>query len=331
MRRIREGGWSILAAGLLFACGGPAQPSVDEAQPAVPPPEPEPVAEEEVAEVEEEVAEVEEPEPAEPEEEPPPPPPEPVTATTSEEIKQAMFTASTDVVAFRRLVDPEWGIGAHNADEDIVRHYCDMDDLASHPGLGFVMSSEDPWRCSRDLSRCTSQSDGHGYAFHFRDGPGDVIYLSSVVHYEPRVPNRDNAAVRRWVGAGDGVCDLWRAMTTPADQPPQKLSVFVSGHTGLVPETVAEHHCGDEAASAYAERVAPLAQGGEPDRCDRNPTRCLFEEREVARTVYADDEGDVMAIAVTRPGMFQNLARQQERELDAFLRAAGRHDCDDEE
>jgi len=286
--------------------------------------------EEAVADVEaEEPPEVDAPQPEAPQPEAAEPPPEPLTAASAEEIQQALYAASTDIVDLRRLIDPDWGVGVFDQRDVGFRHYCDMEDIASHQGLGFVMGPSDVFRCDRGLRRCSVQdTDGQGHVFHFREGAGDAIYLNALVHYVRRVPGTDNARVRSFVRAGDGVCALWQSLTDADPSPPQKLSVFVSGHTGLVPETVSEHRCGEEAAAAFEERLRPLMATGHPRQCDREPTRCAYARGDEEITVYIGEHGPSI-LTVTRPGMRRDLARNQDRELAAFLRSARSHDCAD--
>ncbi len=321
---------SCVAISLLLACGG-ATPAPETEPPPPAPAPPEVEQEPPPAEPEPEQSEPEQSEPAEPEEaerEPAPPPAPPLTSPSADDIREALLAASSDVVALGRLVDPAWGIGVVEADVGMLQH-CDTERLASAPGIGFVFGAGDTFRCDRDLRRCTVQEqDGRGYAFHFREGEGDTVWLNAIVHYDRRVPNTDNARVRAFVGEGDGVCALWRSLRSTDGEVPERLSVFVSSHTGLVPETLAEHRCGDDAAAAHGERVAPLSSSS-PERCERDPARCTFDVGDEDVTVYGGEDGPT-AVAVTRPGMHRNLERAQQRELDAFLRAASRHDCSEE-
>jgi len=100
----------------------------------------------------------------------------------------------------------------------------------------------------------------------------------------------------------------------------------VSRHTGLVPEIVAEHHCGAEAAQRFGERLASVPTG-QSFSCGRTPARCTLPSGDVEYTFYALD-GGAMAFTVTRPGMFANLAREQQRDVDRFLRDARGHACE---
>jgi hypothetical protein len=192
------------------------------------------------------------------------------------------------------------------------------------------MNESDTFRCDDRMRRCMNRgTDGSGTAFYFRDAAGDTITLDTIVQYARRAPNTDGSAVVTFAGAGEGVCALYRRTRDASASPAGALSVFVSSQTGLVPEVLAEHHCGDAAAAAYRERIAPLASS-RPTRCDRNPSRCTWTSTDEEITVYGDAEGAPTTVTITRPGMVQNLARAQQRDLDAFMARARRHRCDAE-
>jgi len=307
-----------------MACGGGATTAPGESTQAVAEPEPTP---EPVAEPTPEPEPVAEAEP-EPEPEPPAEPSEPpLSSPTAEEIQAALQAASTDGHAFTRLVDPAWGIGVFDPAEAGVRQYCDMDNLANHPGLGFIIGHEDRFECNRDMTRCTvKDSSRHGFAFVFRAGPGGATYINTIVHYPRQFPNSESGAARAFVRGGDGVCSLYGALRDPDGDPPARFSVFISTETGLVPEVVAEHKCGDEAAAAYDERLASIRRL-RPRECNRNPSRCEYRSGDEDYRVYADDDGAPIAVTITRHGMHDNLARNQQRAADTFLRAARRHSC----
>ena len=312
----------LLCVGIVLAlgCGGAAetQPTttaqrVDpEPVEAAPEPEPEPEPEEEVVE--------EEPEPAPPE----PAPPEPVVAEDADAIFAVLRAATFEADMLRRLVDPDRGVGTHDAGRTGVAQHCDVDEVADRPGTSFAVNEGDSFRCDRDLSHCTAEApDGGGYSFYFRnDGR---LRLDAIVHHQGRVPRTDSRAIRNWVEAGEGVCALWRAAHATDRPAPAKFSVFVSEQTGLVPELVSEHHCADDARAAFAEQMANHT--GQALSCDRSPARCAFRRGDEEITLYGGDEG-VTAIAITRPGMFANLERAQRRDLDRFLRALRDHACD---
>jgi hypothetical protein len=313
-----------LAIAVLFGCGGSAVQAPPDGPAPLPPPE-----HEDRAEVAPEVEAPEDEDPAETAEtetatEPPrAPAAPPLTSPTQDQIREALLAAASDVSAFKRLVDPEFGIGVIE-DEIGMIHHCDIEGIASAAGIGFVFGTGDTFRCDRNLRRCVVQEQGgRGYAFHFREGRGDTVWLDAIVHYPRRVPSSENARARAFVNAGEGVCALYRSLQS--GEAGDRLSVFVASHTGLVPETLAEHRCGDEAAASHAERVAPLASSA-PEQCARNPTRCTFDRGDEDVTVYGGAGGPT-AVAVTRPGMTRNLATVQDREREAFVRAASRHTC----
>jgi hypothetical protein len=283
---------------------------VDEPAPASPEPAAEPPPE------------PEEPAPAEPAE-PPPPPVEPVVAANDEELRPILFSAATDIHVLRRFLDREHGVGVYDPGESGVTHYCEADRLATSPGLGFLMGVDDRLSCDRRLTRCVLQGAADGYVFHFRRGEGDALVLDSLAHYPRRAPSSDSGPARAFARSGEGVCALYRAITDEGGSAPPKLSVFVASQTGLVPETLAEHRCGEEAAAAYAERIAPL---GTPERCDRDPARCTFRSGDEEITVYGDG-GAPVAVAITRHGMRRDLETAQQRDLDSFLRRVRGHEC----
>ncbi len=94
-----------------------------------------------------------------------------------------------------------------------------------------------------------------------------------------------------------------------------------------MPEATGEHECGDEAAAAYQEHLA-VVRRRRPRECNRNPSRCLWRRGDEDYTVYATDDGTPYAVTITRHGMHDNLARDQERDAASFLRAAGDHSCE---
>ncbi len=272
-------------------------------------------AEEEEEEAEEEVAEAA---PAEP----------PLTSPTAETLEAAILAAATDRLAFRRLVDPAWGVGVFDPAEAGIHQYCEMRNIANNPGLGFVFNHGDEFSCNRELSRCTVKDDSRaGYAFFFREGEGDTVFLNAIVHYPQRIPNREGSAARTFVRGGDGVCGVHEAVRSADAAPPSQLSVFVSEQTGLVPEALTEHHCGDDAAAAFSERLGTMRHR-RPRECNRNPARCVWRSGDEDYTVYATDEGAPYAIAITRFGMHEDLARTQARAVDAFLRDAAQQGCE---
>jgi hypothetical protein len=255
----------------------------------------------------------------------------PFSASTADEVHQVVQTASTDVVSLRRLIDTTRGVGTVGPGEAGMRHYCDAGEITTQPSLEFVVGASDTFRCDRQLRRCTLQEAGAGgYAFHFRsrDETGGAIFLDTLIHYDRRVPTTESRAVRSFLQAGDGVCVLHRALGDASATPPARFSVLVTAHTGIVPETLSDHHCGDAVAGAYRERVTSHAQGGAPDRCDRDPTRCAYRTGDEDITIYGDDDGP-FAVTVTRHGMRNDLDRAQQRELATFLTAARRHTCAD--
>ncbi len=258
-----------------------------------------------------------------------PPDHSPVTATTTDEARQAISAAASDIVSLQRMVDPARGLGVYDPSDAGIVQYCDVAHLAADPGTGFTMGIDDPFTCDHGLHRCaTHASDHSGYAFILRHGDGDVIWLDAIVHYPRRVPSADPPVVRAFTRAGEGVCALRSTLATADAHPPTNLSVFVSAYTGDVPQSLTQHLCGDEAAQAYAQRVAPHATAGAPDRCERNPARCTFVTHEEEITVYGDDGGVPIAVAVTRPGMRRDLDQGQRRQLEAFLHDVRRQHCD---
>lgn len=318
-------GWWVVV--FLVACGSSAPRYESESRGVEPPP---PQAEVAVEEPEPEAEPPPEPVTEEPPPEPPAePPPEPFTAANAEELTEILRTASTDVVALRRLIDPERGLGTVGPGDQGMRQWCDLEELTTQPSAEFLIGIEHQVRCDRRLRRCTVEERGAGgYAFHLRSPEGsDQIVLDAIVHYDRRVPNVESRAVRSFLAAGEGVCALRRSLVDARTTPPERLSVLVTSHTGLVPETLAEHHCGDAAAQAWAERVAPHAQAGAPQRCDRDPTRCSWRTRDEELVVYANDEGP-FAATLTRHSMTPELDRAQTREVTSFLRDAQRHGCE---
>jgi len=319
--------------GALVACGGGPQ-ARPQNEPVLSPAESASVAPE-IAEGEAASTEAETPEQtpvteaeavAEPPAPAPQPPPAPLTPSSAEDVHEALRAAASDVEALRRLIDPRWGIGAYDPEDSGVVHHCALERLASLSGLGFVIGESDRFRCDPNLRRCSSaDADDRGYVFLLRPGEGDVMWLNAVVQYPRRVPRTDPAAVRAFGATGDGVCDLWRSFTESDSSAPRRFSVFVSSYTGLVPETLSEHHCAEDAAAAYTERLAPVL-GRPPSRCERNPTRCAFSLGDEEVTVYGDADGP-SAVAVTRPSMHQDLDRSQRRELEAFVAGVARHRC----
>lgn len=319
---------SLIATGLI-GCGGAqttptatAENEADDPPPASEPPSPE-APPELVPEPEEDVM-VAEPEPE------PATRPIPITPGSAEDLHQAILAATHDEASLRRLIDPVWGIGTHDPGSagSGVLHHCEVDAVVAHAGVAFSVGEDDRWRCDRDLRRCQASSrDGGGYVFHFRSAvPGGAVWLSAIIHHARTVPNRDSAAIRNYVQAGDGVCDLWRAITDEDHPEPRRFSVFVGGHTGLVPETVTEHHCGDEARQAFARQIQTIPRG-QTYVCGRNPTRCSIASGNEEYTLYGGPDG-ALAIATTRPGMFQNLEAAQQREVASFLRAFRNASCD---
>jgi hypothetical protein len=255
----------------------------------------------------------------------------PFTASSADEVREVLQTASTDVVALRRLIDTQRGVGTVGPGEAGMRHWCDSREMTTQPSLEFVIGTQDTFRCDRQLRRCALQEPrAGGYVFYFRpmDETGGNLLLDGLIHYDRRVPNTESRAVRSFLQAGDDVCLLHRRLADDDATPPARFSVLVTAHTGLVPETLTEHHCGDPAASAYQVRVAARAQAGATDRCDRDPTRCTYRTRDEDVTVYADDDGP-FAVTVTRHSMRTDLDRAQERELATFLGAARRHRCEE--
>jgi hypothetical protein len=325
MTRILMGVLSVL----LVACGGAPvadttnETTTEQAVAPVSEPEPEP----ELGPVEEEVVAAE----PEPEPEAPPATDPPLSSPTVEELEAAMLAAASDRHAFARLVDPAWGVGVFDPAEAGVRQYCEMHNIANNPGLGFIFNHGDRFECNRDLTRCTvREGNRSGFAFVFRNGAGDAKYLNTIIHYPRAVPNSENNAARAFLRAGDGVCALHAALRDPdAGAAPTQFSVFVAEETGLVPEALSEHHCADAAANAYNERIGAVRQTS-PRECQRNPSMCTYRSGDEDYRVYADEEGRPMAVTITRHGMHDNLARAQQREVDAFLRDARRYSCEEE-
>lgn len=333
--------WGAALCCVILGCGG--------AQPAEPVAEPEPLTEPETVtetetetvaetETEEEAeanagAEAETGEEAEAEEEeeprqPGPPVEPPLSSPDAEEMQAAILAASSDRHAFRRLVDPDWGVGVFDPAEAGVRQYCEMRNIANNPGLGFIFNHGDDFSCNRDVSRCTVKGDDRsGYAFLFREGEGDAVWLNAIVSYPRRVPNRENRQARTFLGGGDGVCAMHNALRSPDSAPPSRFSVFVSEQTGLVPEVLAEHECGDGAAAAFQERLG-VVRSRRPRECNRNPSRCVWRSGDEDYTVYATDDGAPFAVTITRHSMHDDLARAQDRDAQAFLREAERHTCE---
>lgn len=313
----------LIAAGLLGCGGGTAEqpitartdtPVPEEAGPVDTPPEPQ----------------RDEPErqPA-PVVQPAPPPIEPVRASTADELRAAILAASHGEAALRRLIDPAWGIGTYDTSTagSGIGHHCDADEVGTVPGAAFSVQEDDRWACDRDLRRCqASSSDGGGYVFHFRAGSGNVVWLSAVIHHNNGVPSRDSAAVNAFMRNGDGVCTLWRAITDAQPHAPNRFSVFVGRHTGLVPELLRQHLCGAEAQQAFTERSQTVPRG-QTFSCTRNPARCSLRSGDEEYTYYGDTTG-ITALAITRHSMFPNLEREQQRDVDGFLRDLRGHHCD---
>ncbi len=326
MTNLRHRFATILATVALVACGGTTSErrETPPTTPALPVAET-PPAETATASEEAPPSPPETPPTAAVEPPPAPPPPEPVTATTADELRETLFAASTDMSVFRRFIEPDFGVGVLDPRDAGVAHYCDMDRLSSSPGLGFLMGVDDRFSCDRNLHRCVLQGSDGGYVFYFRRGEGDTIWLDTIAHYEHRAPTSDSAVARAFTHAGEGVCALYRTLTDADTSPPAAFSVFVSSETGLVPDALSQHLCGDEAAAAYAERV-PSAAARPPDRCDRDPARCTYSSTDEEVTVYGD-EGTPTAVTVMRPGMRQDLARAQDHDRDAFLHGVRRREC----
>jgi len=174
-----------------------AEPGPEPQRAPAPEPEPEPAPEPAPA-----------PEP-EPTPEPAAPEPEPVEGGTSEALHAAILAASLEEPALLRLIDPVGGIGTYDTSASgsgLIQH-CDPAEAVNHSGVAFNVAEEDRWRCGRDLHRCqVSSRDGGGYVFFFRPaGSGDRVWLDAIIHHERTVPNRDSAAVRRFVQGGAGV------------------------------------------------------------------------------------------------------------------------------
>lgn len=314
--------WLCLGFVLALGCGGATENQSTTTARVEPEPAPEP---EPVEEAEPEPVEEPEPEEAEPEPEEAEAPPEPIVAGDADAIFEVLKRATFEADVLRRLVDPQRGVGTHDSGRTGVAQHCDVSEVADHPGTSFAVNEGDTFRCDRDLSRCTSQApDGSGYSFYFRT-EGERLFLDAIVHHASRVPRTDSRAVRGWVEAGEGVCALWRAAHATDRPAPARFSVFVSEQTGLVPELVSDHHCGDEARAAFAEQMASYT--GQDLACDRGPARCSFRRGDEEITFYGDDDG-LAAIATTRPGMYPNLERAQRRDLDRFLRDLRGHACE---
>lgn len=256
--------------------------------------------------------------------------PTPITPGSADDIHEALTAASNDEAALRNLIDPRWGVGSYDRGDLGIEHHCDRDEMTTHPGMGFVVRADEPFACDRRLRRCTAQDPaGGGYVFHFRDGPGDAIWLNAVIHHERNVPRRsDSRAVRNFVEGGDGVCALWRVVEDENHEPPRRLSVFVAHETGLVPEVVSDHLCGDEAVAAFRQRLVGYLSANPDIQCRRSPSRCGFTAGDEEVTMYGGEEG-MIGIAITRPGMHAHLARAQQRDVDAWLRGMNGHSCEE--
>ena len=253
----------------------------------------------------------------------------PITPGSTEDIHTALIAASREMPAMHRLIDPEWGIGTYDPGDTGVAHHCETQEFATHPGLAFTVHEHDRFRCDRERRRCSAADpDGGGYSFYFRAGAGDAVWLDTIVHHTRTVPGRDSGAVRAFANAGDGVCSFRRALGATDASPPRQFSVFVASHTGLVEDTVSSHLCGDEADAANEERLLPNLSTRARMLCTRNPSRCGYRRGDEQIAIYGAAGGPT-SIAITRPGMFANLEREQDRELQAFLRGLARHSCDE--
>jgi hypothetical protein len=247
-------------------------------------------------------------------------PPEPIAPASVEDVRRALIAASVEVEHFYRLVDPQWGVGTFDPDDGGIEHHCDVEALASRPGTAFAVYETYVFVCDAALRRCEARDpDGGGYAFHFRREADGSTWLDTVVHYDEPVPPRAPAPVRAFVGEGDGVCDLWRALSSPGE-PPRRFSVFVARPSDAAPAVA--HRCGLDAAHAYRERVASRLATAPALRCTRNPSRCRFDHDGERVTVYGGEAGPT---AVTITGARPTAA--VERARAAFLEEAARHEC----
>lgn len=252
----------------------------------------------------------------------------PLHAESDADIQAALVAASRDIPPLLRLIDPARGVGTYDGGDTGIAQHCSREEWTTHPGMAFSVTEADRIRCDRDRRRCAvSSHEGGGYAFYFQHAPAGALYLDTIVHYRRgQVPNRDSRAITRFAEGGEGVCAL-RASLRPDAPAPRRFSVFVAHHTGLVPDTVSEHLCGDEAAQAYQERVAPYLGRASALECTRAPARCSLRAGDEDVTIHGDANGPT-AVTITRHGMFPNLARAQERERAAFERGIEGYSCD---
>lgn len=268
-------------------------------------------------------------EPAEPAE-PAAPEAEPIEATDADAIRAALVAAAGDADALVKIVDPDLGIGAWDREEDSRAHFCDRSRFAQEPNLGYELRDTQEWSCDDELTRCSSvdPETRTGTVFHFHEAGGNGRWLASVIRYHRRVPRYDTEDVQEWVGAAEGVCQLWRTLTgEPQHLDPDKLSVFVSRFNEDVEESSTDFHCGEEAITTARERLAPLMEVGPPTVCRREPLHCTWIEADEHR-VYADREsGAVVGIAKLATGLREGPTRLQNREVAAFAQRATARRC----
>lgn len=253
--------------------------------------------------------------------------PGPLHAESDADLQAALVAASRDIPPLLRLIDPDRGVGTYDTGDTGIGQHCSRDEWTTHPGMAFSVTETDRIRCDRDRRRCSVTTHEGGYAFYFRHTSAGATYLDAIIHYRGRqVPNRDSRAIVSFAEGGDGVCAFRRSLRPDAPAP-RRFSVFVAHETGLVEDTVSEHLCGDEAAQAYQERVVPYLGRADSFECTRAPARCTLRTRDEEVTIHGDANGPT-AVAITRHGMYPNLARAQERDRAAFARGLAGHSCD---